>query len=89
MTHWFSATIKALADKPTLVRRAFEKTGCLLTVTGKGNENISPQGLVDYPAALKEYLATARRQSTEVFSAEELQAEEENSEDEYWVPSQE
>ena len=48
LTHWFSSTMTMLAGKKTLANRAFEKTGCLLTVSGL----IEPQGLVDYPNSL-------------------------------------
>lgn len=81
VTHWIASALTALKGAPTLLHRAFEKTGCLMTMSGLRDNLITPQGLENYPDALKEYIATHPIRAPEDVSAEEVGADDD---DFYW-----
>lgn len=48
MTRWTGEAWSELKENKGFLKRLFEKTGCLLTIDGSGDEFITPQGLKDY-----------------------------------------
>ena len=48
MTQWTGEGWTELKENKEFLKRLFEKTGCLMTVDGSGDEFITPQGLEDY-----------------------------------------
>ena len=48
MTQWTGEAWSELKENKGFLKRLFEKTGCLLTIDGSGDEYITPQGLEDY-----------------------------------------
>ena len=48
LTEWTGEAWSVLTQNGDLFKRLYEKTGCLMTVDGSGDERISPQGLEDY-----------------------------------------
>ena len=48
MTQWTGEAWSELKESKDFLRRFFEKTGCLMTTDGSGDEKISPQGLDEY-----------------------------------------
>lgn len=48
MTRWTEEAWSELKENKGFLKRLFEKTGCLLTIDGSGDEFITPQGLKDY-----------------------------------------
>ena len=48
MTQWTGEAWSELKESKDFLRRLFEKTGCLMTTDGSGDEKISPQGLDEY-----------------------------------------
>ena len=48
MTQQTGEAWSELKENKGFLKRWFEKTGCLLTIDGSGDEFITPQGLKDY-----------------------------------------
>lgn len=48
MTEWTGEALSELTQNGDFFKRLFEKTGCLMTVDGSGDERITPQGLGNY-----------------------------------------
>ena len=48
MTKWAGAAWRELTKDQALIKKLFQKTGCLLTIDGTGDDMIRPQGLDDY-----------------------------------------
>ena len=48
MTKWTSEAWRDLREDKELFTKLLEKTGCLMTVDGSGDEEIQPQGPKDY-----------------------------------------
>ena len=47
MTKWAGAAWRELAKDQAFIKKLFQKTGCLLTIDGTGDDMIRPQGLDD------------------------------------------
>lgn len=48
MTQWTGEAWSEFKENKGFLKRLFEKTGCLITIDGSGDEYITPQGLADY-----------------------------------------
>ena len=48
MTKWAGAAWREMTKDQAFIRKLFQKTGCLLTIDGTGDDMIRPQGLDDY-----------------------------------------
>ena len=48
MTKWTCEAWRELGEDKEFFTKLLEKTGCLITVDGSGDEKIQPQGLKDY-----------------------------------------